>query len=163
MRVFFDTNVLIYAHGRDDPRKREVARASIEEATAGGGFVVSAQVLAEFYWTAVRLKVMGPSQAQALVRLWSEHDAVPQTPDLVLRAITLHQDHSLAFWDALIVQAALDAGCERLLTEDMQHGRRFGDLEIHNPFIASGAHEPRAAKYAVRRRAKGHRAAKREA
>ena len=154
MTVFFDTNVLVYAHGRDDARKREVARASIEEAMAGGAFVVSAQVLAEFHWTAVRLKVMGPSQAQALVRLWSEHDAVPQTPDLVLRAIALHQDHSLAFWDALIVQAALDAGCELLLTEDMQHGRRFGDLEIRNPFPASGAHEPRAVKYAARRRSR---------
>lgn len=153
MTVFFDTNVLIYAHGRDDPHKREVARACIEEATAEGGFVVSTQVLAEFYWTAVRLKVMGPSQAQALVRLWSEHDAVPQTPELVLRAITLHQDHTLALWDALIVQAAMDAGCELLLSEDMQHRRRFGDLEIRNPFT-SGAHEPRAAKYAARRRSR---------
>jgi predicted nucleic acid-binding protein len=152
--VFFDTNVLIYAHGRDDAHKREAARACIEQAMAEGGFVVSSQVLAEFYWTAVRLKIMGPSQAQALVRLWSEHDAVPQTPDLVLRGITLHQDHSLALWDALIVQAAMDAGCELLLTEDMQHGRRFGDLEIRNPFMASGAHEPRAVKYAARRRSR---------
>jgi len=147
MRRFFDTNILVYAHGRDDPRKRDLARACVEDATAEDEFVVSAQVLAEFYWTAVRLKVTGPSQAHALVRFWSEHDVVAQTPDLVLRAISLHQEHSLAFWDALIVQAALEARCEVLLSEDFQHGRRFGELEIRNPFIAAGAHEPGAAAY----------------
>jgi len=150
MRRFFDTNVLVYAHGRDDMAKRELARTSVEEATAEDEFVVSAQVLAEFYWTAVRLKVMGQAQAQAVVRLWSEHDVVVQTPDLVLRAISLHREHSLAFWDALIVQAALDARCDLLLSEDLQHGRRFGDLEIRNPFVASGAHEKPAAPYRAR-------------
>jgi len=71
----------------------------------------------------------------------------------------LHQHHSLAFWDALIVQAALDAGCDVLLTEDMQHGRRFGELEVRNPFIAPGAHEPHAASYRARRsRTRPHRA-----
>lgn len=151
MRRFFDTNILVYAHGRDDPRKRDIARACVEEATAEDGFVLSTQVLAEFYWTCVRLKVMGPSQAGALVRVWSEHDIVPLTPDLIVRAISLHQGHSLAIWDALIVEAALNAGCEMVLTEDMQHGRRFGDLEIRNPFVAAGAHEPRAKGYRVGR------------
>ena len=141
MRRFFDTNVLVYAHGREDPVKRDLARAWVDEATAEDGFVVSTQVLAEFYWTAVRLKVMGKAQARDLVRVWSEHDTVVQTPDLLLRAISLHQDHSLAFWDALIVQAALEAQCDVLVTEDMQHGRRFGGLEVVNPFLASSAHE----------------------
>lgn len=144
MRRFFDTNVMVYAHGRDDPAKRDLARASIDEATADDGFVVSTQVLAEFYWTALRLKLMGPAQARDLVRVWSEHDPVVQTPDLLLRAISLHQEHSLAFWDALIVQAALDSRCDFLMTEDMQHGRRFGDLEIVNPFLAPATHEARA-------------------
>lgn len=154
MRHFFDTNILVYAHDRADRAKRDIARACVEEATAEDGFVVSAQVLAEFYWTAVRLKTMGPSQAQSLVRVWSEHDVVTQTPDLILRAISLHQDHSLAFWDAMIVQAALDAGCDVLLTEDMQHDRRFGPLEIRNPFIATGVHEPRSRSYRANRGSK---------
>ena len=150
MRRFLDTNILIYAYGRQDSAKRELARMQVHGATAEEGFVVSTQVLAEFYVTAVRLKVMGPAQAGSLVRVWSEHDTVMTTPDLILRAIALHQDHSLAFRDALIVQAALDARCDVLLTEDMQHGRRFGELEIRNPFIAPGAHEARTA-YRARR------------
>ena len=152
MRRFLDTNILIYAYGRQDVAKRDLARMQVHDATAEDGFVISTQVLAEFYATAVRLKVMGPAQAGSLVRVWSEHDTVMTTPDLILRAIALHQHHSLAFWDALIVQAALDAHCDVLLTEDMQHGRRFGELEIRNPFIAAGAHEARAA-YGARRNA----------
>ena len=151
MRRFFDTNILVYAHGREDEAKRDLARACVDEAIAEDEFVVSAQVLAEFYWTAWRLKVIGPPKAEALVRLWSEHDVVVQTPDLILRAIGLHREHSIAFWDALIVQAALDARCGLLLSEDLQHGRRFGDLEIRNPFVAGGAHERPAAAYRAQR------------
>lgn len=145
MRRFFDTNVLVYAFGRQDAVKRDLARALIEEATADESFVLSTQVLAEFYSTAVRTNVMGPTQARDLVRVWAEHDTVPHTADLVLRGISLHQQHSLSFWDAMIVQAALDARCDVLLTEDLQHGRRFGNLEVANPFLApAGVHEPRA-------------------
>ena len=53
---------------------------------------------------------------------------------MVLRAISLARRHTLSLWDALIVEAALRRGCTRLLSEDMQDGRRFGDLTIENPF-----------------------------
>jgi predicted nucleic acid-binding protein len=42
--------------------------------------------------------------------------------------------HRIAFWDALIVEAALSRGCTTLLSEDLQDGRRFGALVIENPF-----------------------------
>jgi predicted nucleic acid-binding protein len=46
----------------------------------------------------------------------------------------LEEEHTLSFWDALIVQAAIHAGAGRLVSEDLQHGRRFGTLTIENPF-----------------------------
>jgi predicted nucleic acid-binding protein len=149
MRCFFDTNVLVYAFDRVDVRKREAARALIEHATAEDEFLVSTQVLAEFYSTAIRRKIMGPAQARDLVRQWSEHHPVPQTADLVARGISLQQQHAMNIWDALIVEAAREARSDILYTEDLQHGRRFGDLEISNPFL-SGAHEPARAKYGSR-------------
>src|SRR5688572_3319419 len=106
--------------------------------------------MAEFFSTAVRRKDMGPMQARELVRLWGEHDVVPHTADLVLRSINLHLEHSVSFWDALIVQAAVDARCDILLSEDLQNGRRFGDLEIVNPFLGASAHEAGAAPYRAR-------------
>jgi predicted nucleic acid-binding protein len=53
----------------------------------------------------------------------------------VIEALRLHGDNQLSWYDALIVAAALQGGCEVLYSEDMQHGRRFGDLVIQNPFL----------------------------
>jgi predicted nucleic acid-binding protein len=151
MRQFFDTNVLIYSRDPDAAAKRALARDLIEQAIDQDAFVVSTQVLVEFYATALRRKLLGAAQALDLARFWARRDTVSHTPDLVLRGLELHQAHSLSVWDALIVQAGLDAGCGLLFSEDMQHGRRFGDLEIVNPFIAPRAHEPRTAAYSAGR------------
>ena len=51
-------------------------------------------------------------------------------------AVAMARDHSLAFYDALILAAAIEAGCETLYSEDFQHGRQFGDCTIVNPFLS---------------------------
>ncbi len=151
MRHFFDTNVLVYSCDPSDVRKWDVANMLINQAIDADEFVVSAQVLAEFYSTSQRRRLFGPSQALDLVRMWSEHDTVPHTSDLIIRGIALHQAHSISMWDALVVQAAIDSRCDVLLTEDLQHGRQFGDLEIFNPFLsATSAHEPIRSRYRAR-------------
>ena len=55
-------------------------------------------------------------------------DIAPITSATHAAAVALARDHSLAFYDALILAAAIEAGCETLYSEDFQHGRRFGDL-----------------------------------
>jgi predicted nucleic acid-binding protein len=147
VRRFFDTNVLVYSRDPDDARKRALARALVESAIEEESFVVSTQVLVEFYSTSVRRRLLGPGQALDLVRFWGGLDTVSHTPDLVARGLELHQAHSLSVWDGLIVQAALDARCDVLLSEDLQHGRRFGALEVSNPFLPAAAHEKAAPAY----------------
>jgi predicted nucleic acid-binding protein len=41
-------------------------------------------------------------------------------------------------FDAMIVASALHAGCDTLLSEDMQHGMKFARLRIVNPFRVAG-------------------------
>ena len=65
-----------------------------------------------------------------LVYLFDDGEPVKQRA-----ARLLSQAHSLAWFDALIVQAALEAGCTHLYSEDLQHGRRFGALQVVNPFV----------------------------
>lgn len=154
MRCFFDTNILVYSRDPDEPTKRAVARVLIESAVEEESFVVSTQVLVEFYATSVRRGLLGPAQALELVRFWGGFDTVPHTPELVTRGLELHQAHSLALWDGLIVQAALDSRCVILLSEDMQHGRRFGSLEVANPFLADATHEVPALVYGRGKRSK---------
>ena len=43
--------------------------------------------------------------------------------------------YQLSHWDALIVAAALEAGCDLLYSEDMQHEQLFdGRVKVKNPF-----------------------------
>jgi predicted nucleic acid-binding protein len=51
----------------------------------------------------------------------------------------LRTSNQLGWYDALIVAAAIQGGCEILYSEDLQHGRRFGDLIIQNPFLLASS------------------------
>lgn len=65
---------------------------------------------------------------------YGEWCAIATEPQLIVSASRLEEEHSLSFWDALIVQAAIQVGAERLVSEDLQDRRRFGELTIENPF-----------------------------
>jgi predicted nucleic acid-binding protein len=128
--AFFDTNLLVYAQQAD--RKADRARALF----AGGG-KISVQVLNEFSAVSRRKQQRDWNEiAEAISDVLALVDPpLALTLDLHKAARTLAKDHSLSFYDALIVAAALEAGCDILYTEDMQHGRKFGGLVIVNPFI----------------------------
>ncbi len=127
---FVDTNILVYAFAADDPRS---ARA---EALIADGGIIGVQVLNEFTNVA-RRKLQWPwAQIEAALRVIEElfGPARPLTTAVHARAVKLARDHKLSFYDALIVAAAMDAGCNVLYSEDLQHGQRFEGLTIENPF-----------------------------
>jgi predicted nucleic acid-binding protein len=66
-------------------------------------------------------------------------EVVPANASLVLDAHELAQAEQLSWFDALIVEAAIRSGCERLYSEDMGHGRAFGALTVLDPFQEAGA------------------------
>jgi predicted nucleic acid-binding protein len=150
VRAFFDTNVVVYAYDRNAGLKRDRAKALIETNVRAGTMVLSTQVMLESYNTLQRAALLKREAALAIVEALADEHVVTTDADLVLRAVRLAQRHQLSHWDGLIVQAALDAGCATLYSEDMQAGMQFGDLEIVNPF-ADAAHEPRPV-YAARKR-----------
>lgn len=136
-RVFLDTNVLVYVFDHDTPVKRERAKRILEGATPGEVLVTSTQVLQEFYVTVTRkLKRPVPdADALAAVRGFSQLSMVQIDSPMIHGAIEFSQQKRISFWDALIVQAALEAGCDRLLTEDLHTGCEIGRLRIENPFV----------------------------
>lgn len=67
---------------------------------------------------------------QILALLWR----VMSNQALYLRGLDVQLRYGFSFYDALIIAAALDAGCTRLYTEDFQHGQKIDGLEIQNPF-----------------------------
>jgi predicted nucleic acid-binding protein len=143
--LFFDTNILVYTQDPGEPVKQALARALVHDALASGLFTISTQVMQEFYAVTTRRQLLSAAQAEALLRVWGESPVVLGSPELVLRAVAMQQSRQMSVWDALIVQAALDGGCARLYSEDLQHGARFGTLVVTNPFAAPAVHEPLAA------------------
>ena len=132
MSRFFDTNILVYAFL--DVAKRRLALDVLAE-----GGLISAQVLNEFTNVARRKHQRAwPDIEAALAVIRSRFpDIVPITAETHAGAVALARSHGLAFYDALIVVAALEAGCDTLYSEDMQHGQAIGALRIQNPFIES--------------------------
>jgi predicted nucleic acid-binding protein len=135
-RSFLDTNVLVYLFDGDSAEKQARARELLRDLGPSGDLALSTQVLQEFYVSVTR-KLAVPLSTEEAERAVRELIALPVAhvdPQTVLSAIALSRQHTVSFWDALIVQAALDLGCDRVLTEDMPHGRTFGALRIENPF-----------------------------
>jgi predicted nucleic acid-binding protein len=60
---------------------------------------------------------------------------IPSSSGLFLEALRLQAAGQIAWYDSLIVAAALQGNCKVLYSEDMQQGRRFGDLVVQNPFL----------------------------
>jgi predicted nucleic acid-binding protein len=134
--TFVDTNVLVYAHDAHDPPKALTAIRLLTELWADGTGALSTQVLQEFHQVAtVKLRpAMSAADARVVVADYAEWAVVETSPQLIVSASLLHERHGINFWDALIIEAALLAGADTLVTEDLQHGRRFGELVVHNPF-----------------------------
>jgi predicted nucleic acid-binding protein len=132
-KVFFDTNVLIYAVAEDDPRS---ARA--EELLDAGG-MLSLQILNEFVSVARRKMLMSWSDVtealDAFQVLWPS--PLPITIETHQAALKIAQKQGYNIYDALVVATALEGGCETLYSEDFQDGRTIdGRLTILNPFAS---------------------------
>jgi predicted nucleic acid-binding protein len=133
-RSFFDTNVLVYADDKGAPAKQRRAIDLVAEHRRAGTGVVSLQVLQEYFVTVTRKLQVDPQIARRKVELLAEFDvASPEVAD-ILAAIDLHRLHGFSFWDALVLQAAKQAGCTVLFSEDLQQGRQIDGIQVVNPF-----------------------------
>ena len=135
MRSLFDTNLLVYADSADEPAKQRRAIELITEHRAAGTAVISTQVLQEFVNVSLRKLRLPPALIRERLNFYRRFELVAATPELMTGALDLHVLHNLSFYDALILQAAIVSGCQRLLTEDLQHGATFGGVRIVNPLL----------------------------
>lgn len=134
---FFDTNILIYAFDWTAPEKAKKADELIYAALASGKGIISYQVAQEFI-AVVRKPFRTPMTFEEIEKYWEKTLRpllqVHSSPALFLRAIEICRTNQISWYDALIVAAAIEGRCKILYSEDLQDGRRFGDLVIENPF-----------------------------
>lgn len=140
-----DTNVLVYAEGIGEPWKCRRADALIA-AIPSAQIIIPVQVLAELYRVLRRKGGLSARKARRNVIEWRDLARVFPTADReFVRGLDLSVDNGLQIFDALIITVAAAAGCDVLLSEDMQDGATFAGVTIVNPFAANP--DPRIAPY----------------
>lgn len=136
MPPFFDTNILVYSVDKDEATKSGPAGELIETHLVRGNGAISVQVLREFYSASRRLGgPLSEEQAREMVDYFATFRTLSEDIGMVLGAARRMGELSISFWDALIVEAALRSGADRLFTEDLQHGQVIEGMRVENPFL----------------------------
>jgi predicted nucleic acid-binding protein len=133
-KVFFDTNVLVYAAigtGKDEhKRKRALELVESED------FGTSAQVLQEFFVTVVKKAFRPLSSEQALewIEQWAAFPCQAIDHQLVRIAVEQSARYMISYWDAAILAAAEALGADVVYSEDLNDGQQYGRIRVVNPF-----------------------------
>ncbi len=139
VEFFFDTNVLIYAfQPAQDPRHAEARRLWALAIRAGKGGI-SFQVIQEFIHVAVKKfrPALKPEQLREIVsKSLIPICRVHPNASFYLDALDTHHLSGFSWYDSLILQAAVDAGCRTLYSEDLQDGYHYRGVTVKNPFRA---------------------------
>jgi len=128
---FVDTNVLVYLLSAD------AAKADRAEALLAEGATIGVQVLNEIVAVARKLAMPWHEIDEFLGLVSSRCRVLDLTHSVHRRALDVARRHRLSWYDALIIGAALDAGCTLLYSEDLHDGAKTGPtLTIRNPFAS---------------------------
>ncbi len=137
-RFFLDTNIFVYSFDQRSAAKARRAKQLIREALTTQKGVISYQVVQEFFNVALK-RFSQPMQTadaeQYLSTVFRPLLGVHSSQALYAEALHLHAQSGLSWYDSLIVSSAIQARCDLLFTEDLQHGQRFGSLQVRNPFL----------------------------
>ncbi len=137
-KYFLDTNFLIYLFSGDEQRKQQICREILQAGAKEAVFVLSTQVLKEFVSVMIGKFKVQPSLVKELVDDLCQFEVIQITPLLIQKAVDIHTLHRFSFWDSLILVAAQSAEANILLSEDLQHSQKLGNLTIWNPFQIEG-------------------------
>ncbi|MEM0967035.1 MAG: PIN domain-containing protein [Verrucomicrobiota bacterium] len=134
VKIFLDTNVIVYAFDKTSRKKQTQARELLQ---IDRKWAVSWQVVQEFSSVALH-RFKKPLSSEFLANfidlvLWPKCSVMPSQA-IFEKAIIIREQTQYRFYDALIIAAAIESGATKLLSEDLQDGRAFGELKIVNPF-----------------------------
>jgi predicted nucleic acid-binding protein len=134
-RIFFDTNMLLYAHDIDAGVRYALASDLVLRAWDGQCTpVISVQVLQEL---AVNLKRkgLGIERIREVVEDYSTWRVIDNSLELFHSGFGIMKRYTISLWDAMIVAAAQFARADELWTEDSSSGQWYGKVQAINPFV----------------------------
>ena len=136
-KIFVDTNILVYCFDSSDMIKKEKAVRILERLWESSSGVLSLQVLKEFFVTVTAKlpeKMDFKSAKTAVTDLFS-WNLFMESRDSLEKSFEIIQKYQLSFWDANILSAAILSDCNKIYTEDLQHGQVIEGVQILNPFL----------------------------
>jgi predicted nucleic acid-binding protein len=137
---FVDTNILLYAISRapEEQEKAAIANAIL----VSRDLALSVQVLQEFYVQATgdgRAGALAHEQAVQLVESFLRFPIQETTVPLTMAAVATRRRFGISFWDAAIIEASRQLGCDVVLSEDLSHGQDYAGVRVEDPFRIGSA------------------------
>jgi predicted nucleic acid-binding protein len=136
-----DTNVLVYRHDWRFPDKQRRATDFLRAGIAEGSVFLPHQAIVEFVAATTRpLDGTKPLLDLAVARreaeeLLSQFEVLYPDQELVRIALRGSAAYQLSWFDAHLWAYAERFGLAELLSEDFEHGRLYGTVEVVNPFL----------------------------
>jgi predicted nucleic acid-binding protein len=131
---FVDTNILVYAHDSSAGQRHEVSSALLERLIRSRAGAISTQVLTEFYSVATRKLRFSSKEVEEIVFDFGSWLLHCPTHASILQAVSIQRRFQINWWDALIVNSAVELDCSTLWTEDLHDGQQFSTVTARNPF-----------------------------
>src|SRR5580704_2616214 len=139
-----DTNILVYRCDPRDPRKRDVALELLRAGEMSGELRIPHQALVEFVNSVTRSRgreapIMRLEDATRQAEFFLTEFPVLYPNESIFRMALLGKAaYGLAWYDAHLWAYAEHYGLPELLSEDFEHGRKYGTVRVRNPFLSPG-------------------------
>jgi predicted nucleic acid-binding protein len=136
-RIFFDTNVILYAYSKLKNSKKEIANSKIFSHENNNSIFISNQVVNEFINIAYKKFELDSKQIEsAILELDNCFNIVNFSTITQIKAVSIKEKYKFQYYDSLIIATALENSCTILYSEDMQHDQIIeNQLKIINPFM----------------------------
>jgi len=138
MKIFFDTNILIYSYDNSNKVKHKTAFDLVSNLLSKEDITISTQVVNEFI-VVMTNKVKRPLSIEGVEKIvarFKENFEIRETGiEDIYKAISIYKKHKFSYWDSLIVATAINTNSRILYSEDMQDGQVIENrLRVINPF-----------------------------
>jgi predicted nucleic acid-binding protein len=136
-----DTNVLVYRYDWRFPDKQQRATELLRSGIAEGSVFLPHQAIVEFVAAAARPldggePLLDPLDARREAEeLLGQFDVLFPDEELVRIALRGAAAYQLSWFDAHLWAYAERFGLAELFSEDFEHGRLYGTVEVVDPFL----------------------------
>ena len=133
---------MVYCYDPSDSRKRAIARHLLRRGASASELRIPHQAMVEFVNAVTRQRKAGPflSREEAWRQaedFLNEFEILYPNEKVFRTAMLGMAAYRIPWYDAHLWAHAEHYGLPELLTEDFEHGRKYGTVRVRNPFLVT--------------------------